>query len=132
MVRQIALATLLSSLAAPCSFAQQCLHGPSEQSNQRTRREQALKMAQQINLAETVIVPPQPGQPKYRPFAQLLNVSPTPAGFKLQFYTDSTSYAFTLKDTLDACHYAIFSDQDKGIYEATPRTGAQIVPAKTQ
>ena len=27
---------------------------------------------------------------------------------------------------------ALFSDQDKGIYEATPRMGAQIVPVKTQ
>ena len=132
MVKQIALATLLSGLAASSAFAQQCLHGPSEQPNQRARREQALKMAQQINFAEAVIVPPQTGQPKYRPFAQLLNVSPTPAGFRLQFYTDSTSYTFTLKDTSDSCHYAIFSDQDKGIYEATPRMGAQIVPLKTQ
>ena len=132
MVKQIALAALFAGLTASSSFAQQCLHGPSEQPDQRVRREQALRMAQQINLAEAVVVPPQTGQPKYRPFAQLVNVPPTPAGFRLQFYTDSTSYTFTLKDRLDPCYYAIFSDQDKGIYEATPRMGAQIVPAKTQ
>ena len=132
MVKQLAWATVLSGVTVSSSFAQQCLHGPSEQPNQRTRREQALKMAHQINLAEVVIVPPQAGQPKYRPFGQLLNVPPTPAGFRLQFYTDRTSYTFTLKDTLDACRYAVFSDQDKGIYEATPQMGAQIVPVKTQ
>jgi len=53
----IALAALLIGLIVSPStpFAQvppRCLHGPSEQPNQRTRREQALKLAEEINRAE--------------------------------------------------------------------------------
>jgi hypothetical protein len=142
MVKQIALATLLlgvmGSPPAPW-FAQgsaqvqaPCLHGPSEQATQRTRREQAVKVAQQINRAEQngpALLPSQPRR-EYRPLAQLPNISPTPAGFRLQFYTDGATYTFSLKDTLDRCEFAIFSDQDQGIYQATPRTGVQIVPAE--
>jgi hypothetical protein len=141
MVKQIALtAMVFGVMASPpaSSFAQgraqllpaPCLHGSSEQANQRTRREQALKMAQQINRAERSGPALLPSQPRaYRPFAQLRNVPPAPAGFRLQFYTDGATYTFSLKDTLDRCEFAIFSDQDQGIYQATPRTGVQIVPA---
>jgi hypothetical protein len=142
MVKQIALATLLfgvmGSPPAP-SLAQggaqlqaQCLHGLSEQANQRARREQAFKMAQQINRAEQngpALLPSQPRR-EYRPFAQLPNISPTPAGFRLQFHTDGATYMFSLKDTLDRCEFAIFSDQDQGIYQGMPRTGVQVVPAE--
>jgi hypothetical protein len=144
MVKQIAFAAVLLGMTgsprAP-SFAQgraqllpaPCLHGSTEQANQRMRREQALKMAQQINRAERngpAVLPSQPRR-DYRPFAELANVPPTPAGFRLQFYTDGATYAFSLKDTRDRCEFAIFSDQDQGIYQATPRTGVQIVPADT-
>ena len=98
------------SFAQPAQVPPRCLHGPSEQPNQRTRREQALKMAEDINRAEnagpTLGIPGQ--RRTYRPLDQLPNVSPTPAGFRVQFETDSATYAFSLKDTLDACHYAIF------------------------
>jgi hypothetical protein len=145
MLKQIALSALLLGLGvmgspSTPSFAQgraqlpaPCLHGPSEQANQRARREQALKMAQQINRAEhggPALLPSQPRR-EYRPFAQLPNMSPEPAGFRLQFYTDGATYTFSLKDTLDRCEFAIFSDQDQGIYQATPRTGVQVVPAET-
>jgi hypothetical protein len=144
MVKQIAFAAALlgvtGSPPAP-SFGQggaqllpaPCLHGgSSEQANQRARREQALKMAEQINRAEHMGPARVPSQPRraYRPFAQLPNMPPTPAGFRLQFYTDGATYTFSLKDTLDRCEFAIFSDQDQGIYQATPRTGVQIVPAE--
>jgi hypothetical protein len=143
MVKHIALAAALlvvtGSLPAP-SFAQgraqpgPCLHGPTEQANQRARREQALKMAQQINQAEhggPAVLPSQPRR-EYRPFAELPNMPPTPAGFRLQFHTDGATYTFSLKDTLDRCEFAIFSDQDQGLYQATPRSGARLVPADTQ
>jgi len=49
----------------------------------------------------------------------------------VQFYTDGPTYTFSLKDTADPCHYAIFSDQDQGIYEGEAvRTGARVVPAE--
>ena len=99
-----------------------CLHGPSEAPAQKTRREQALALAQQINRAEhsAPAVVPAPGR-GYRPLEQLPNVPPAPAGFELQFYTDGSTYAFSLLDSRDPCHYAIFSSQNRLIYEATPK-----------
>jgi hypothetical protein len=120
------------SFAQPAQVPPRCLHGPSEQSNERARREQAVKMAEDINRAEHIGAALIPGQRRtYRPLDQLSNVPPTPAGFRVQFETDSATYAFSLKDTLDACHYGIFSDQDSWIYEATPRTGVQLRPVDT-
>jgi hypothetical protein len=121
------------SLAQPAQIPGRCLHGSSEQSHQRTRREQALKMAQDINRAETTGPAVIPGQRRaYRPIEQLPNVPSTPFGFRLRFYTDGPTYAFSLKDTMDPCEFAIFSDQDNAIYEATPRTGVQVRPAETR
>jgi len=121
------------SFAQPAQIPARCLHGPSEQPNHRARREQALKIAEDINRAETsgpVVIPGQ--RRDYRPLDQLPNVPPAPAGFRLRFYTDGPSYAFSLKDTLDPCELAIFSDQDTAIYEATPRAGVHIRPLETR
>ena len=38
------------SFAQPAQVPPRCLHGPSEQPNQRTRREQALKTAEDIKI----------------------------------------------------------------------------------
>jgi hypothetical protein len=142
MVKQIALAAAVIGIAAtsatislgqPAQPAGRCLHGATEQPSQRSRRELALKLAQQINQAEHAGPTLLPSQPKraYKPLAELRNLAATPAGFKLQFYTDIETYTFSIKDTLDACEFAIFSDQDKGIYEGTPQTGTRVLPAQT-
>ena len=49
-----------------------------------------------------------------------LGVSAAPDGFQVQLSTDGTSYTFSIKDTLDACHWALFSDQQGLIYTAQP------------
>ena len=118
--------------AQPAQLRSRCLHGSPEQPNQRARREQALKMARQINQAEHAgaVLPPSPRT--YRPLDQLSNIPSAPDGFRLQFYTDGPTYTFSLKDTLDACHFAIFSDQESGIYEATPQSGMRVVPIETR
>jgi hypothetical protein len=107
----------------------QCLHGPSEQSNDRIRREQALRLIEEINRAESRDTSA-PRHRRYRPLDQLGNIPPTPAGFRLQFLTDGSTYSVSLKDTRDVCNYAIFSDQDQAIYQATARgENPRIVPA---
>ena len=139
MVRLALVGVLLALLGSPSSlharalaqFAPRCLHGSMEQSNDQLRREQALNLAQAINRGESSFRPQPPSQPRtYRPLDQL-NLPPTPSGFRLQFYIDGPTYTFSLKDTMDPCRYAIFSDQDQGIYQATTavRTGAHVVPA---
>ena len=107
-----------------------CLHGPGETAEQAARRDKAIKVAQAINSAQVVVVGPQ--KPRYRRPEQLMNIPPLPQGFDLQFNTDGASYNFSIKDTLDACHYAIFSDQDKLVYAATPLTGARVVPVTSR
>jgi hypothetical protein len=120
------------SFAQPVQLAPRCLHGSSEQPGQRARREQALKMAQDINRAENTGPALIPGQRRsYRPLDQLPNIPAAPAGFRVQLTTDISTYAVSLKDTVDACHYTIFSDQDSWIYEATPQTGVQLRPVQT-
>ena len=115
------------SVAQPAQVPPRCLHGPSELPDQRTRREQALRVAQDINAAETLGPLVIPGKPRtYKPLDQLANVPPTPDGFRVQFNTDGATYAFSVKDTLDPCHYAIFSDQDAFVYEGTARVGIEL------
>jgi len=120
--------------AQPAQLPGRCLHGPNEPRNQQLRREQALRVAQQINKAEyggPAVSPP--AKREFRPLDQLRGVPPAPAGFQIQFHTDGPTYMFSLKDTLDACGYAVFSDQDQAIYGGTPlNAGARIVPVETR
>ena len=107
-----------------------CLHGQKETSEHAARREKSIRVAHAINAAEVVVVGPQ--KQRYRRPEQLMNIPSLPQGFELQFNTDGASYNFAIKDTLDACHFAIFSDQDKFVYTATPLTNARIVPLTTK
>jgi hypothetical protein len=141
MVRRLTLtsALLVTAVSFPSSglLAQtppRCLHAAAEQPAEKTRREQALAVAAQITRAEAMFrgpqVGPQPGpQSNFAPLARLTNVPATPAGFTLQFQLDGPRYMFSLKDTRDPCGYAIFSDQDRSVYEAMPQLGVKIVPA---
>ena len=127
------------ALAAGPAFAQgnvqrNCLHGSFESAADRARRQQAIEYATKVNLAETgATIGPRQLPRGYRPLDELPNLSAVPAGFAIQFHNDERSYTLSLKDTRDACNYAIFTDQDKLIYEAVPRndTGG-IVPLGTR
>ena len=112
----------------------ECLHGSDETTANRERRMQAVQYVIKVNAAETALTigPAQP-RPKYRALNELPNLPLLPAGFDTQFLTDGASYSFSLKDTRDACHYAIFSDQAKLVYEAVPRAGQPtMVPLGTR
>lgn len=106
-----------------------CLHGDMESTMERSRRQQAINYAMKINAAEAFgTVAPR----AYRPLEQL-NLPPVPVGFSLQLHSDARSYTFSLKDTRDPCSYAIFSDQDRLIYEGVPKTDVGgIVPLGTR
>jgi hypothetical protein len=62
----------------------------------------------------------------YGALSQLRGVPPTPQGFELRLYTDGRGYVLSLKDTLDPCRYAIFSDEAGTLYEKTPLPAALI------
>jgi hypothetical protein len=115
---------------------QRCLHGSGEQAADRARREQAVRVARQINHAEGAASLRGPSQPRrYVPLDDpriaSSSIPAAPDGFKLRFYTDGESYAFSLKDVRDRCSYSVFSDQDSRIYEALPMpANAQVLPAE--
>ena len=133
----LAMISAVIALSSPVATQvdQGCLHTrTTETTVQRSRREQALRLAQMINAAEAggPALGPYVRRPEYRPLDQLPISQATPAGFRLQFHTDGASYSFSIKDITDACHYAIFSDQDRRIYEATPRNGVYVMPAEVE
>jgi len=105
-------------LRAPATNAQQpeCLHGQDETATQRDRRQQALRTARQINTYE-VNGRDQAG--RFRPLAAFPNIV-TPPGFAVHFATDGATYAFSVKDTLDPCAFAYFSDEAGVIYTGQP------------
>jgi hypothetical protein len=131
--KPILFALSLSASAASAvtqNLAPSCLHGSDETAANRARRQQAVQYAAKVNAAESGSVP---RVQEYRPLDELPNLPAVPAGFVIQFHTDGLTYTFSLKDTRDACHYAIFSDQDKLLYEAIPSKGEPtIVPLGTK
>jgi hypothetical protein len=137
VLKSILVAVAFSLGGVVPAFAQECLHGANETAAERTRREQAVQFAQRLNAAQQFNLPdyrqPGPQGRLYRPFEELRNVPPVPAGFRLQFHTDGKSYAFSLKDARDACRFALFSDQDGYIYTAVPQPrSARVIPLETR
>src|SRR5436853_260043 len=110
---------LLSSRAVACR------HDQGETAADRTRRQDALALARQINAAEARVAEL---THNYVPLAGLRGLPPTPAEFTVRLYTDGATYTFSIKDQRDVCHYGIFSDQDGLLYELTPQH-AQIASA---
>ena len=113
---------LLSGPSLASAQDRQCLHDQLETRANRTRREKALELADEINRAQGVArrFGARPGQGPYKPLDELFNLPDTPEGFRVQLHTDGTTYTFSVKDTRDPCGYAVFSDQSLDIYEAVP------------
>ena len=124
-------AAALVLLGSRAASAQDCLHGQMESPANQARRQQAVRLARQINSAEASfgIMPRQiPSDQRYKPLDQL-RVPAAPVGFQVMLHTDGRTYSFSLKDSQDPCGYALFSDQSGVIYEATPlRETGGIVP----
>jgi len=114
---------LLSGPSLASAQDRQCLHDQLETRANRTRREKALELAEDINRAQGVARRfGARGQGDYKPLDQLTNLPDVPEGFRVQLHTDGTTYSFSIKDTRDPCGYAVFSDQSLDIYEAVPST----------
>jgi len=94
-----------------------CVHGSSETTEQAARRRAALQLARQINTTEAQA---NALGHTYYAISDLPGLATEVSGFKVQLSTDGASYTFSLKDTLDPCHFAYFSDQAGMIYSATP------------
>jgi hypothetical protein len=95
-----------------------CRHDEAATPADRTRRDQARALARAINAAEGRAV--QSAQ-RYVPLNQLPGLPTTPSSFELRLYTDGSGYVVSLKDTIDPCHYGVFTDQHGLLYEVTPQ-----------
>jgi hypothetical protein len=78
------------------------------------RRMAAIRHARMINTAEA-----SKRVKDYQPLTQLA-IQPLSDGYTVQLTTDGASYSFSIKDTTDACHGVVFSDQDGVIYTGAP------------
>jgi uncharacterized protein (TIGR03435 family) len=94
-----------------------CLHASDETRADRTRREKAVELAHEINGAQKIAR--RLGR-RFVPLDQLVTVPRPPDGFRVQLHTDGAAYAFSIKDTMDPCLYALFSDESGDVYEGTP------------
>ena len=111
----VALGSVADAQQSPST--QNCLHGQSETAAQAARRQAALQLARQINTTEAQA---NLRGHTYYAISDLPGLASEVNGFKVQLSTDGGSYTFSVKDTLDACHFAYFSDQDGVIYSAAP------------
>ena len=105
------------SAAAQQPATPTCLHGPGETAAQAARRRAALDLARKVNTTETQA---HFQGHTYYALSDLPGLAAEVSGFNVQLSTDGASYTFSVKDTLDACRFAYFSDQEGVIYAATP------------
>lgn len=126
MIGRILLAALLASITGGGILittgrtvgAQQpaCLHElASETAPEKARRTLALQLARAINTAEARYSSSNAG--KYGQLEQLPVSAAIPGGFVPALSTDGDSYAFSVKDKVDPCAFAYFSDQDGRIFQ---------------
>jgi hypothetical protein len=109
--------TAASGQISRAALAARCLHDSGETPADRTRREQALSLAREINDAQERAFSQ---ARRYRTLQQLGNLPEIPQGFVVKLQTDGAGYIFSIKDDRDACRYGIFSDQQGTVYESSP------------
>ena len=103
--------------------APSCRHTDNAIQADRDRAVQAVALAKAINAAESEIMK-RVGQ--YAPFSSLSALPAAPDGFKVYLYANRTGYLFSLKDTLDPCRFAVFSDVAGLIYQQSALTAPVV------
>jgi hypothetical protein len=122
-MRKIGAAAILAGGIALGAAAQQpqspqnCLHSPAETADHAARRQAALQLARQVNTTEAQAN--QQGHTYYA-LSDLPGLASEIKGFKVQLSTDGGTYTFSIKDTMDPCRFAYFSDQEGVIYSGMP------------
>jgi hypothetical protein len=93
-----------------------CLHGSLESPASAERRRGALAFVRDVNTRQNQL------HLQNQPYARIGNISldRLPDGLGVQLTTDGTTYALTVRDTLDPCGFMFFADQKAVIYTATP------------
>jgi hypothetical protein len=80
------------------------------------RRQSAVRFARAVNTAEASF------HTQNQRYGQIgdLGIDPEPDGFQAQLSSNGSGYNFSVKDTVDACHFALFSDQQGVIFVGQP------------
>ena len=125
MLKSVLVIVALSLVPGLDAVAQECVHGPGETLANRTRREQAVDFAHRLNRLEADAVRLNPRGQYQRP--STLKLPPVPADFELTFHTNGRIYAFSLKDALDPCNYAVWSDHDGLVWAGTPQPDEPLI-----
>jgi hypothetical protein len=97
----------------PLAIAQ-CRHDAHSTQADRRRRDEAVTLAKAIHSAQADLAR---RTQRYQPLANLRNLPAVPRGFTLNLFADADGYIFAIKDTLDACRFAVFSDSAGLLYE---------------
>jgi hypothetical protein len=105
------------------SRAVSCRHDKAATPEDRDRRAKALTLARAINAAEADQVQ---RTRQYQPLTNLHDLPAVPSGFRLNLYADRSGYIFAIKDTLDPCLFAVFSDTGGLLYEQSARSAPVI------
>lgn len=108
---------VLASVQGQAPAPAACLHGPQETPEEAARRRTAVTLARRINTLQNAAFQQ---DRRYRPLTELPEVSSPVDGFAVRLAADDASYVFAVKDTLDPCRFAFFSDQEGLIYSAEP------------
>ena len=88
---------------------------PSSECSSWVRRSEAIRLARNINSLENG------ARVRSKRFVALSDLQvAAPEAFEVQLSTDGATYTFSVKDTADPCHRAVFSDQVGVIYTADP------------
>jgi hypothetical protein len=109
-VLKLAFAVTLVTIGTTQSFPQ------TENCSPRERRATAIRVARQINTVEAATFRE---LGRYQPLSQLA-ISVADDDYLVQLSTDGVAYAFSIKDRVDPCHGAVFSDQAGIIYTGAP------------
>ena len=105
-------------LCSASGYAQECLHGPNETSEQKARSRAALQLVRQVNTLQ--FSTGLKNAKKLLPLEERgLDLKSAP-GFSPKFTTDGKNYSLVLKDTTDPCSFAFVTTDEGLIYKAQP------------
>jgi hypothetical protein len=115
-VISLLVSVVLVSLAEE-ALGQPCLHKEDESAGERSRRQAAVQFVIDINAAQARA---QRETGRYASLSGIRQSTSAPLGFVPRIVVDQFGYIVKLTDALDACGFAIFSDERGVVFEAHP------------
>ena len=138
--RALVIVLVLWSIGIGKGYAQECLHGPNETTDQAARRRDALTATRNINNIQAnqpgaasrsyfshseLASAPYAGRMRESTSDVVRRISLSPdndilPGWRLTLDVSNGGYWFMIKDTTDPCGFAFISNQNGVIFRAEP------------